>query len=214
MTTTFTYPGNRYRKHKNQPTKDTVWNYTHDANGSITAKTSIGAGPDRLFAYSAHNRLLQVSEDDGTVTILGEYAYNGLGQRVRKDAGGESSEYRYGLGGELLAILDDTGQPVRELVYLNSQPLAVLDHEADAVYYVHNDHLGTPRALSDESGTRVWTAVYDPFGAATVDEDPDQDGDPCDPESALPGAVLRSGDGAALQLLQNARPFDGALSRK
>ncbi len=176
VTTTYTYPRNRYRKHENQPTKDTVWNYTHDANGSITAKTSIGAGPDRLFAYSAHNRLLQVSEDDGTVTIQGEYAYNGLGQRVRKDAGGESFEYRYGLGGKLLAILDDTGQPVRELVYLNRQPLAVVDHEADAVYYVHNDHLGTPRALSDESGTRVWTAVYDPFGAATVDEDPDQDG--------------------------------------
>ena len=177
-TTLTTYPKNSRRKRKNKPKSDTFWNYTHDANGSITAKTSIGAGPDRLFAYSAHNRLVQVSEDDGTVTIQGEYAYNGLGQRVRKDAGGESFEYRYGLGGELLAILDDTGQPVRELVYLNSQPLAVVDHEADAVYYVHNDHLGTPRALSDESGTRVWTAVYDPFGAATVDEDPDQDGVP------------------------------------
>ncbi len=209
MTTTFTYPGNRYRKHENQPTKDTVWNYTHDANGSITAKTSIGTGPDRLFAYSAHNRLLQVSEDDGAVTILGEYAYNGLGQRVRKDAGGESSEYRYGLAGELLAILDDTGQPVRELVYLNSQPLAVLDHEADAVYYVHNDHLGTPRALSDESGTRVWTAVYDPFGAATVDEDPDQDGVPVTLNLRFPGQYYDQETGLHYNYFRTLDPSTG-----
>ena len=68
------------------------------------------------------------------MTVLGEYAYNGLGQRVGKASGGEVFEYRYGLDGELLAILDDTGQPVREFAYLNGQPLAVLNHGADAVY--------------------------------------------------------------------------------
>ena len=43
------------------------------------------------------------------------------------------------------------------------------------LYYVHNDPLGTPQALTDESGTVVWTAQYDPFGKATVDENPDGD---------------------------------------
>ncbi len=44
------------------------------------------------------------------------------------------------------------------------------------LYYVHNDPLGTPQALTDEAGTVVWRAQYDPFGKATVDEDPDGDG--------------------------------------
>jgi RHS repeat-associated protein len=37
-----------------------------------------------------------------------------------------------------------------------------------ALYYVHNDHLGTPQAMTDSSGTVVWKATYDPFGRATV----------------------------------------------
>ena len=68
-----------------------------------------GSGPDRLFAYSAHNRLVQVSEDDGTVTIQGEYA-SGC-QRVRKDAGGESFENRYGLGGSCWLSLMTPASP-------------------------------------------------------------------------------------------------------
>ena len=41
--------------------------------------------------------------------------------------------------------------------------------------------------MSDETGTRIWTAVYDPFGAATVDEDPDQDGVPVTLNLRFPG---------------------------
>ena len=37
------------------------------------------------------------------------------------------------------------------------------------LYYVHTDHLGTPQALTDEGGAVVWSAIYDPFGQATVD---------------------------------------------
>jgi RHS repeat-associated protein len=36
------------------------------------------------------------------------------------------------------------------------------------LYYVHNDHLGTPQVMTDRGGIQVWRAVYDPFGRATV----------------------------------------------
>ncbi|HAS6511270.1 TPA: hypothetical protein GRR49_25940, partial [Vibrio parahaemolyticus] len=36
------------------------------------------------------------------------------------------------------------------------------------VYHVHNDHLGTPQALTDELGEVVWKAQYTPFGRASV----------------------------------------------
>jgi len=52
---------------------------------------------------------------------------------------------------------------------------------------VHNDPLGTPQALTDESGQVVWTASYDPFGKATVNEDPDNDGNTVTLNVRMPG---------------------------
>jgi len=40
---------------------------------------------------------------------------------------------------------------------------------AGKLYYVHNDHLGTPRVMTDETGNVVWRAIYSPFGQATID---------------------------------------------
>jgi len=37
-----------------------------------------------------------------------------------------------------------------------------------AVYYYHNDHLGTPQRMTDESGAVVWSADYKPFGEVTI----------------------------------------------
>ncbi len=55
-------------------------------------------------------------------------------------------------------------------------PTQALPNNSGFLYYVHNDPLGTPQALTDESGTVVWSADYDPFGKATVNEDPDNNG--------------------------------------
>lgn len=37
----------------------------------------------------------------------------------------------------------------------------------DRIYYFHNDHLGTPQTMTDQSGTVVWQAEYEPFGKTT-----------------------------------------------
>lgn len=34
-------------------------------------------------------------------------------------------------------------------------------------FYFHNDHLGTPQVLTDDSGTVVWQGSYKPFGEVT-----------------------------------------------
>ena len=49
-----------------------------------------------------------------------------------------------------------------------------------SVHWVHGDHLGTPLAMTDTPATPasakvVWRAKYEPFGKATVDQDPDGD---------------------------------------
>lgn len=55
------------------------------------------------------------------------------------------------------------------------------------MYYYHNDHLGTPQAMTDASGTVVWKADYLPFGEAIVDEDPDGDYLPVTNNLRFPG---------------------------
>jgi RHS repeat-associated protein len=55
----------------------------------------------------------------------------------------------------------------------------MLDHTGSgiAIYWIHNDHLGRPLALTDEAGDVVWRLTNaDAFGnAASIDEDPDND---------------------------------------
>ena len=64
---------------------------------------------------------------------------------------------------------------------------AVRVNGAAALMYAHNDHLGTPHMLTDEGGVAVWSAVYDPFGMATVNEDLDGNGNTVTLNIRFPG---------------------------
>jgi RHS repeat-associated protein len=44
----------------------------------------------------------------------------------------------------------------------------VVNESLQTLYYFHNDHLGTPRVLTDDNQNVVWAASYTPFGEATV----------------------------------------------
>ncbi len=66
-------------------------------------------------------------------------------------------------------------------------PAQALPNNNGLLYYVHNDPLGTPQALTDESGATVWTASYDPFGKAMVNEDTDGDGNSITFNARMPG---------------------------
>ena len=169
---TYNYNGNRtaiYRDgvkdsysivfNSNRLTKTSIGSitYSYDANGN-----TIGRGTD-VFVYDAFNRLTEATVNGETST----YHYNSAHQRVRKSAGGVDVLYVYGLDGELLAEVDaGTGQTQREYVWLDSQLVAYLVD--GTVYHVHNDHLGTPQTLTDETGATVWKASYSPFGKSTV----------------------------------------------
>jgi len=138
-----------------------------DANGNTTQLRSM------TLDYSPDNRL--IAANDST------YGYNGIGERVLKTTASKTTVYHYGLQGQLMAELNDSGQLEKAYIYLNGQPLAVLDYATDpsgVLYYSHNDHLGTPQGLTDQSGTIVWLADYSPFGLAAVNDDPDLDGNP------------------------------------
>lgn len=55
-------------------------------------------------------------------------------------------------------------------------PLAVQAMPGESLYMVHNDHLGTPKVMTDMNGDVAWTSQADPFGQTTLNEDVDGDG--------------------------------------
>ena len=67
-------------------TNGTATTYTHDANGNITGINN------KILTYNQNNRLISVEEDSN---VLGEYTYNGLGQRIIKEAGGVTTVFHY-----------------------------------------------------------------------------------------------------------------------
>ncbi|WP_157265855.1 RHS repeat-associated core domain-containing protein [Thiobacillus thioparus] len=115
------------------------------------------------FAYDGFNRLVTSQTAAETTT----YTYNALGERIKKiNQNGLSTVFHYGPDGELLYEQDQAGN-TKAYVWLDGRPLARIDNNAQ-IYYYHVDHLGTPWAMTDQSGTTVWKANYEPFGKATV----------------------------------------------
>lgn len=76
--------------------------------------------------------------------------------------------------GHLIGEYDRNGNAVREMIWLENLPVGLLTN--GALYNIHPDHLGTPRAITDQAGTVVWRWDSDPFGTTAANEDPDGDG--------------------------------------
>ncbi len=101
------------------------------------------------------------------------YRYNAFGQRVSKVAGSTTTYYVYDDTGLLLGEYNGSGVAVQEFVWLDGLPAMILTPSAN--YYVHPDHLGTPRLVYNSAGKIIWRWNSDPFGATAANEDPDGD---------------------------------------
>jgi RHS repeat-associated protein len=145
-----------YAPNTNKLTAANGISFGYDNNGNTTSEAS------RIYTYNQNQRLIQVV--DGAMTA--NYAYNGNGQRVKKNVNGTITIFHYSLNGQIIAESNSAGNITAEYVYLNGQPLAKM--EGANTYYYHNDHLGTPQKMTDASGTVVWAADYKPFGEATI----------------------------------------------
>jgi len=168
-TLTWTYDGvgNRQMENLNSYTYRTGTNklssangkaYNYDNNGNTTEESS------RVFVYNDNQRLVRVV--DAGVT-KGEYTYNANAQRVKKIVNGKTTVFHYDLRGQLIAESDNTGATTAEYVYLNSKPLAKID--LSGTNYIHNDHLGTPVAMTAATRAKVWEITTKPFGnGATI----------------------------------------------
>ena len=160
-TTTYTYPSTNSKL-----SSVGANSYTYDAMGNVT-----GDGA-RTYVWSAAGLLKEAKVGGSTV---GTYTYSSNNQRTKKVAGGNTVHYVYGLGGLLYGEYDNSGNLIREYVWLNGEPLAQIDAGSpETLTYLHTDHLATPRYGTNAGGSTVWTwdsgafGKEAPTGSATV----------------------------------------------
>jgi RHS repeat-associated protein len=73
----------------------------------------------------------------------------------------------HAFAGRLIAEATGAGTTVREYVWLDDLPLAVVadvDTMSPNLTFVHADHLDRPLKMTDATQAIVWDAVYRPFG--------------------------------------------------
>ena len=136
-----------------------VKSFGFDVAGNTTSAGSL------IFAYDARGRIVSATTALGPVT----YQLNALSQRVAKTVSGMTTRYHYDANGNLIG--ETTGTSYRDYAWLGSLPVAIL--EGTSQYYVHADHLDTPRVVTNASNTIVWRWDSDPFGFFPAAEDPD-----------------------------------------
>ncbi|MBD8525507.1 RHS repeat-associated core domain-containing protein [Pseudomarimonas arenosa] len=171
---------------------------SYDAAGNTTAwRAEAGdfAGQSMQSTYGGRNRLLAVDRVDvGGNTRIARYAYNAFGERVGKWSATEqantrpSEQYVYDEDGHLIGRYDGDGQLLFEQLWLEDTPIAVIKPAGSSqggqsipangnapavdVYFVHPDHLDTPRALVNPNNQIVWRWESAPFGETAANSNP------------------------------------------
>ncbi len=141
---------------------DPVGNIIHDSRSSEN---------NLALNYGANNRLQQVDKQtEGETTSA--YVYNAKNQRVIKtvtqaDGSQTTTHFHYNALDQLIAETSNNGAVFKEYLYAGGTRVAMVDYAQDnagQLVFIHNDHLGTPKLMTDGDMRVVWQAQSLPFG--------------------------------------------------
>ena len=147
--------------------------FTHDNAGNTL--TGPSAGNSYTATYNLEGRLATMKVGSTTTT----YAHDAMGQRSRKYASSNANTtliFVYDQQGHLLGEYSNSGAALREYVWLGDEPVAMFTpasgNQPPTVFHIHNDHLGTPRAVLNTSNGLRWRWLAEPFGTTAPETNP------------------------------------------
>jgi RHS repeat-associated protein len=178
--------------------------YRYNADGERVSKSV--RGRTTHFIYDEH-RIVAEADDAGRITA--HYLF----QEATPVAKIETSQ-EVTLNAASVAVepsgWQTAGAWIRSHFQDGDEPDTPASLKALRLLYVHTDHLGTPRVLSDSRQRTVWKATYDAFGRATVEDDPDGDGQSVRLSVRSPGQYLDEETGTHYNYL---RDYDAQTGR-
>lgn len=131
--------------------------YSYDSAGNLTQEGST------TYSYDAASRLKEVGTGGNNT-----YGYDGDGHRVRKvESGGAAVYYVWSTVLGQVAWETKSSQAInRAYVYGPNGKLLAQQSTDGQFYWVHTDHLGSGRKLTNSSGTLKYRGEFDPHGQA------------------------------------------------
>jgi RHS repeat-associated protein len=114
--------------------------YSYDAAGNLT-----GDPQGRGFIFNGDNKQVEIRNAQGLV--IGRYAYDGNGRRIKKTTVAETVVFVYDAHGKLVAEMSTAALPVER-----------------TVSYTATDPLGSPRVLTNGRGQVTSRRDFLPFG--------------------------------------------------
>ena len=148
----------------------TLRTLTYRTGGDLSQAAYAG-GSTYVYQYDARRRLSVVKKDGSDAAW---YGYDFEGHRVWRSVFGATTvqtHYVFDHAGHLLAEHDgSTGSVVREYVWLDDTPIAMIDSSSGSpqVYYIHTGQIDEPLVMTDATKTKVWDAYVEPYGQAQV----------------------------------------------
>lgn len=163
--------GNRVKKTIINNGKEETFVYVHNANNQLTSvngheyiynKSGNRIKDDRfIYEYNAFDELTALKDHLGN--NLASYTYDESGKRTSKTIDGETINYHYGQGINVLFETDDKGNVITEYSYDQSGfPLTMTKNE-QTFYYTLNGNKDVV-AITDKLGNIVASYSYDDWG--------------------------------------------------
>ncbi len=143
-----------------------ITSYVFDNDGNMTSNAN-----GETYTYNHINRLTNFTKTGTTAS----YLYDPFGKRLNKTVNGTTTWFLWDRN-KLLTEYNNSGlQQIRYAYLPNSfTPIQVAD--VNGIYDVFKDHLEAPRLLINSSKSIVWSAQYESFGKAVVNDDVDGNG--------------------------------------
>ena len=139
--------------------------YSYDAAGN-----TLGYGSN-TYTFNQRGRMNEATVFGGVTT----YVYNALGQLIQKSGSAGTTLLMYDESGHILGEYTGTGTLIQETIWMGDTPIATLQPNGSsvAIYYIHSDHLGTPRKITRPSDNGLmWRWDPDTFGSLTPNTNP------------------------------------------
>jgi RHS repeat-associated protein len=103
------------------------------------------------------------STTSGTTTIT--YSYDGDGTRQQEQSGSTVTKFLWDVNNPLPELaLERNGSNALLRRYLYGSDLHSMETSATARFYYHQDGLGSVTNMTNSSGAKQWTYVWEPFG--------------------------------------------------
>ncbi|UCF93035.1 MAG: RHS domain-containing protein [Desulfobacterales bacterium] len=132
--------------------------YEYDAAGNVVLRRTQTS--KTIFNWDGGNRLVRAVSENGQSV---EFGYDALGRRIYKSRDGEIVRFHWDRN-TLLSDHSNLKEKAREFFFREGTFKPVV-FATDFVGYFENDQIGVPHEVVDVKGRRLWSGIYDAWGA-------------------------------------------------